>query len=226
MTELYSKAKLPTRFGEFDIYIFKQDTLEHAVLIKPWEDKAVTVRIQSKCVTGEVFGSLKCDCGEQLEISLDVIGTLGGILVYLDQEGRGIGLGNKIKAYNLQDQGYDTVDANLMLGFSEDERDFSAAAGILAQFDVSSVRLMTNNPDKAEALKKAGIKVERIPIKGGLNSHNIDYLSAKQDKMGHDLGLTGLKTNHREDVRKIRKNRSDTSENMVLIARLGSRRGA
>ncbi len=226
MTELYSKAKLPTRFGEFDIYVFKEDSLEHAVLIKPWDSEAVTVRIQSKCVTGEVFGSLKCDCGEQLEISLDVIGTVGGILVYLDQEGRGIGLGNKIKAYDLQDKGHDTVDANLILGFSEDERDFSAAAEILAQFDVSSVRLITNNPDKVEALVKAGIKVERIPIKGELNSHNIDYLSAKQEKMGHDLGLTGLKTNHKEDVRKIRKNRSDIKENMVLLARLGSRRGA
>lgn len=225
MTELYSKAKLPTRFGEFDIYIFREGALEHAALVKPWDDEAVTVRIQSKCVTGEVFGSLKCDCGDQLEISLDVIGTRGGILIYLDQEGRGIGLGNKIKAYELQQQGFDTVDANLMLGFSEDERDFSAAVGILQQFDISSVKLLTNNPDKIRALLKAGIKVEKVPIKGEVNSHNRDYLLAKQKRMGHelDLDLIGLKTNHRENIRRIKR---DNRVNIVRPARLGTRRGA
>ena len=226
MTEMYSKARLPTIFGEFDIYIFRENSLEHAVLINPWDEEPVTVRIQSKCLTGEVFGSLKCDCGDQLEISLDVIGTRGGILIYLDQEGRGIGLGNKIKAYELQQEGYDTVDANILLGFKEDERDFSAAAEILAQFDVNNIRLLTNNPEKTEALVKAGIKVERVPIKGEVNSHNIGYLSAKQERMGHDLNLIELKTNHSENIRKIRKNTSDSSVNMARIVRSGSRKGA
>ena len=223
MTELYSKAKLPTRFGEFDIYIFREHDLEHAVLVNPWKDEAATVRIQSKCITGEVFGSLKCDCGDQLEIALDIIGERGGMLIYLDQEGRGIGLGNKIKAYELQQQGFDTVDANLMLGFSEDERDFSSAADILEQFGVSNVKLLTNNPDKSEALLKAGIKVERIPIKGEVNAHNKDYLFAKQMRMGHELDLNEIKMNHRQNIRKITK---DNESGIIRKVKLGSHRGA
>jgi len=223
MTELYSKAKLPTRFGEFDIYVFREHDLEHAVLVKPWEDEAATVRIQSKCITGEVFGSLKCDCGDQLEISLDVIGTRGGILIYLDQEGRGIGLGNKIKAYNLQDRGLDTVDANLALEFPEDSRDFSVAADILMQFDISSVKLLTNNPEKVRALLKAGIKVERVPIKGEVNSHNQDYLLAKQKRMGHELDLNEMKMNHRKNIRKITK---ANESGIIRRVKLGNHRGA
>jgi len=223
MTEMYSKAKLPTRFGEFDIYIFREDNMEHAALVRPWEFEPVTVRIHSKCITGEVFGSLKCDCGDQLEIAMDIIGERGGMLVYLDQEGRGIGLGNKIKAYELQQQGYDTVDANLELGFRKDERDFSAAAEILMQFDVSNVRLLTNNPEKEDALLKAGMEVERVPIKGDVNSHNIGYLLAKQNRMGHELDLNEIKINHRENIRKIRK--SDES-GIIRITKLGNHREA
>ena len=223
MTELYSQAKLPTRFGDFDIYIFREESLEHAVLVKPWEEEAATVRIQSKCITGEVLGSLKCDCGDQLEIALDIIGGRGGMLIYLDQEGRGIGLGNKIKAYELQQQGFDTVDANVLLGFSEDERDFSVAADILQQFGVSSVRLLTNNPDKADALVKEGIKVERIPIIGEVNVHNKGYLFAKQMRMGHKLDLNEIKINHRKNIRKITK---ANGSGIIRRVKLGSHRGA
>ncbi|NYZ77280.1 GTP cyclohydrolase II [Candidatus Micrarchaeota archaeon] len=189
MIELYSKAKLPTNEGEFDIYVFREGPLEHAVLVKPGGREPLLVRIHSKCLTGEVFGSLKCDCREQLEIARSMISEEGGMLLYLDQEGRGIGLGNKIKAYGLEAEGYDTVDATMALGFSADERNFGVAADILEQFEISSVRLLTNHPKKISTLEERGIAVERIPIKGSVNSHNLPYLLAKQVRFGHDLGI-------------------------------------
>lgn len=189
MIELFSEAKLPTEYGEFDIYVFREGPLEHSVLVKPEVAEPVLVRIHSKCLTGEVFGSMKCDCGEQLQIAREMIGREGGMLIYLDQEGRGIGLGNKIKIYGLQEHGLDTVDSMLALGFEEDPRNFSPAAEILEQFEINSVRLLTNNPKKISALTERGIEVEPVPIKGSVNAHNAFYLLTKEEKMGHTLGM-------------------------------------
>ena len=187
--ELYSKAKLPTDFGEFDIYIFKEENLEHSVLVMPWNKEPVIVRIHSKCLTSEVFGSLRCDCGEQLQTAQKIIGEKGGLLIYLDQEGRGIGMANKIAAYNLQDKGMDTVDANIALGFPEDMRDFSPAVEILGYFNISSVLLMTNHPGKIKAVKYGGMDVERIPMRSRINPHNIRYLKTKKERMNQDIDL-------------------------------------
>lgn len=189
MIELFSEAKLPTEYGEHNIYVFREGPLEHTVLLKPEGTEPTLVRIHSKCLTGEVFGSLKCDCGEQLQISREMIGREGGMLIYLDQEGRGIGLGNKIKVYALQEQGFDTVDSMTVLGFEEDLRDFNPAADILEQFGISSVRLLTNNPKKISALTERGIEVKPVEIKGKVNLHNASYLLTKEDRMGHTLGM-------------------------------------
>jgi len=190
MIELFSEARLPTEYGEHNIYVFREGVLEHTVLVKPNGIEPALVRIHSKCLTGEILGSLKCDCGEQLRIARERIGEEGGMLIYLDQEGRGIGLGNKIKVYALQEQGLDTVDSMLALNFEEDPRDFNPAADILEHFDIKSVRLLTNNPKKISALTERGIKVDPEPIKGTVNPHNESYLRTKQDRMGHILGLT------------------------------------
>jgi len=147
------------------------------------------VRVHSECLTGDALGSLKCDCGPQLEDALAAIAASGwGILLYLRQEGRGIGLVNKLRAYALQDQGFDTVDANLRLGFADDERDFAVAARMLSKVSRSKVRLLTNNPAKVAALRAEGIDVvEQVPLKVGANVHNRAYLDAKRDKSGHQL---------------------------------------
>ena len=186
-------AKLPTKWGDFTIHALEtaSDAKEHVALAMGdlTLPEPLLVRVHSECLTGDAFSSLRCDCGPQLEAAMKRIAKQGrGMIVYLRQEGRGIGLINKIRAYALQDQGQDTVEANLNLGFAADQRTFEVAAEILDSLGVSEIRLMTNNPRKVEALKAAKIKVvERVPLKTGRNPHNEDYLSTKHGKLGHFL---------------------------------------
>lgn len=192
MIELNAKAKLPTMAGMFDIYTFKSDDgKEHAVLVKGevMGRQDIPVRIHSECLTGDVLGSRRCDCRDQLIRSLVYLGKADyGLLIYLRQEGRGIGLLNKIKAYSLQDEGYDTVEANLMLGLPVDKRDYSFAVEVLKYFRISSIKLMTNNPAKMDFLTKNGISVsERIPIRSEPTPYDEFYLTTKRIRMGHQL---------------------------------------
>lgn len=188
-----TSAKLPTAHGEFKIIGYENAvTGEHHVAlvkgdIKPGEE--VLVRVHSECLTGDAFDSLKCDCGEQLRKALDKIETAGkGVLVYMRQEGRGIGLINKIRAYALQDQGMDTVEANLALGFEEDLRDYGISAQILKDIGVTKIKLMTNNPLKVSGLTDYGLEISsREPIQLNHNEKNELYLRTKRDKMGHIL---------------------------------------
>jgi len=186
-------TKLPTKWGEFTLYALENDpdNKEHVALGMGnlSSDEALLVRIHSECLTGDAFASLRCDCGPQLDAALQTIAEQGrGLVIYLRQEGRGIGLVNKIKAYALQDQGQDTVEANINLGFDADLRNFESAAEILKALGVKTVKLMTNNPEKISAVKKAGIQViERIPSNYGRNPHNEQYLTTKSGKMGHLL---------------------------------------
>jgi GTP cyclohydrolase II len=188
-----SRAKLPTdsaEQGEIIAFRSQEDAAEHvALLIGSPNGKPPLVRLHSECLTGDVLGSLKCDCGPQLNGAMAAIAESGwGILLYLRQEGRGIGLVNKLRAYALQDQGFDTVDANLRLGFDDDERDFGVAAAMLKLLGQDKVRLLTNNPRKAEGLGGAGIEVvEQVPLKVGANPHNRHYLETKRDRSGHKL---------------------------------------
>lgn len=188
-----SRAALPTRFaekGEIVAFRSEEDSAEHvALLLGAPTGAPPLVRLHSECLTGDALGSLKCDCGPQLDLALQAIAESGwGILLYLRQEGRGIGLVNKLRAYALQDQGFDTVDANLRLGFGDDERDFTVAARMLERLGQKAVRLLTNNPRKAAALETAGIKVcERVPLHTGANPHNQAYLDTKRARSGHDL---------------------------------------
>ncbi len=185
-------ANFPTRFGHFKIYGFKEGSMEHMVLVKgDVSDKEhVPVRIHSQCITGDALGSLRCDCGIQLEHSLEYLGKQeSGVLFYLGHEGRGIGLFNKIKAYELQDKGVDTVEANKQLGFDSDMRDYTIVADILRYFRIASIDLITNNPLKIDDLKKAGITVsQRIPLVVQPNEHNEFYLHTKKVKMNHIMG--------------------------------------
>ncbi|HEY5720785.1 MAG TPA: GTP cyclohydrolase II [Allosphingosinicella sp.] len=188
-----SRAALPTRFAEKgEILAFRsdEDSSEHvALLIGAPTGQPPLVRLHSECLTGDVLGSLKCDCGPQLDDALRAIAESGwGILLYLRQEGRGIGLVNKLRAYALQDQGFDTVDANIRLGFGDDERDFTVAAHMLERLGQSEVRLLTNNPRKVAGLEAAGIGVaEQVPLRAGENPHNRAYLETKRSRSGHDL---------------------------------------
>lgn len=189
--QLAARAKLPTRFGEFEIcgfYDAKHDK-EHTAIVKGAVDGAegVPLRVHSQCHTGDVFGSLRCDCREQLEWALGYIEKAGvGAVVYMKQEGRGIGLLNKIKAYRLQELGLDTVEANLYLGYPGEARDYAVAARIIDLLGIKSAALMTNNPDKVDKLEACGLKISgRIPIVIPPNSHDSDYLATKRDKMGH-----------------------------------------
>jgi GTP cyclohydrolase II len=188
-----SRARLPTRFaekGEIVAFRSAEDSAEHvALLIGAPNGTPPLVRLHSECLTGDVLGSLKCDCGPQLDAALEAIGASGwGILLYLRQEGRGIGLINKLRAYALQDQGFDTVDANVRLGFGDDERDFTLAGRMLEKLGQRQVRLLTNNPRKAAGLEAAGIEVvEQVPLKAGANAHNRDYLDTKHKRSGHLL---------------------------------------
>jgi GTP cyclohydrolase II len=190
---IVSRARLPNRFAEKgEIVAFRADgdTAEHVALLigTPGGDPPL-VRIHSECLTGDVLGSLKCDCGPQLAAALTAIAAAGwGILLYLRQEGRSIGLVNKLRAYALQDQGFDTVEANLRLGFADDERDFAVAARMLERLGQTRIRLLTNNPAKVDALAAAGIEVvERVPLKAGEGEHNRAYLATKRDRSGHQL---------------------------------------
>jgi 3,4-dihydroxy 2-butanone 4-phosphate synthase/GTP cyclohydrolase II len=192
---LLSQAHLPTRFGDFNVAVFEIDgTPGEAVALMQGDLGGNTiplVRLHSECLTGDVLGSLRCDCGEQLVEALALIASAdAGVLLYLHQEGRGIGLANKIRAYALQDQGLDTVDANLALGFPVDRREYASAAGILRQLGLRQVRLLTNNPLKSAALERHGIQVvERVPLAVRPNSVNRRYLRTKADRMGHLLAL-------------------------------------
>jgi GTP cyclohydrolase II len=190
---IVSRARLPNRFAErAEIVAFRSDgdNAEHVALILGDPDGGPPlVRVHSECLTGDALGSLKCDCGPQLDAALTAIAASGwGILLYLRQEGRSIGLVNKLRAYALQDQGHDTVDANHRLGFADDERDFSVAARMLERLGQSRIRLLTNNPKKAAALEAAGVSVtETVPLKAGEGPHNRSYLATKRDRSGHQL---------------------------------------
>jgi len=179
-------ASLPTKYGEFKIQSFKEGEKEHLVIFTEKLPEIPLVRIHSECLTGDALGSLKCDCGEQLEFALREINKKGGMVIYLRQEGRGIGLFNKVNAYALQDKGFDTVEANHQLGFEADLRDFSIVEKILKHFNIKKIMLLTNNPKKEFAFKE--IKVEkRIPIIIKPNPFNKDYLKTKKEKLGHKI---------------------------------------
>jgi 3,4-dihydroxy 2-butanone 4-phosphate synthase/GTP cyclohydrolase II len=193
LVERGEKVKLPTRFGDFSIVPFRQKSngAEHVALIKgEWEvNEPILVRVHSSCMTGDIFGSLRCECGDQLHKSMEMIDKAGkGVIVYMMQEGRGIGLLNKIAAYKLQDQGMDTIDANIHLGFKADERDYGVGAQILRNLGVTKMRLLTNNPVKRVGIEGFGLEVvDTLPIEIEPNEHNQRYLKTKRDRMGHHL---------------------------------------
>lgn len=189
----YAETSLPTIFGTFRCIVYRLfDGLEHVALIKGSIENCsgVLTRIHSECLTGEVFSSLRCDCKQQLNQGLSLIAEEDcGLLLYLRQEGRGIGLGNKIRAYHLQESGIDTVDANRLLGFPDDGRDFHCALRILRDLDVASIRLLTNNPSKVDALVDGGIHVvERIPLVTEVSIEALSYMQAKSRRLGHLIG--------------------------------------
>lgn len=193
LVEKGEEVNMPTDYGDFRLIPFRQKSngLEHVALIKgTWdEDEPILVRVHSSCVTGDIFGSKRCECGEQLHTAMKTIEKEGkGVVVYMNQEGRGIGLMNKIKAYKLQENGFDTVDANLHLGFKADERDYGVGAQILREIGVTKMRLMTNNPIKRIGIEAYGLEViENVPIEVSHNPHNEFYMKTKKDRMGHNL---------------------------------------
>ena len=186
---------MPTKWGDFDMIAYTQlDTGDHhlALVKGTWEpDEPILVRVHSSCVTGDIFGSCRCDCGPQLHKAMKMISDEGrGVLVYMNQEGRGIGLINKLKAYHLQENGLDTVEANLQLGFKMDQRDYGIGAQILRSLGVSKMRLMSNNPKKRAGLVGYGLEVvDNVPIEIAPNPHNEVYLKTKRDKMDHTILL-------------------------------------
>lgn len=190
------QTPIPTRHGEFILHYYSNnlDDKEHVALVKGdvADQENVPVRIHSECFTGDVLGSRRCDCGEQLDLAMRLINEAGrGVLIYLRQEGRGIGLLKKLQAYNLQDKGMDTVDANIHLGHLADEREYSIAALMLQNLQVKSIQLMTNNPQKIDELKKLGVNVAgRIPVEVPAHDDNINYLKTKAHKMAHMLFKT------------------------------------
>jgi GTP cyclohydrolase II len=184
--EISQIALLPTKYGTFKIQAFKEGEKEHLALFTDNLPEIPTIRVHSECLTGDALGSLKCDCGEQLHFALELIAKEGGMLIYHRQEGRNIGLLNKVNAYALQDQGLNTVEANHQLGFSADERTYEIVEFILNHFGIKQLRLLTNNPRKIESLEDIKI-VERLPIKIVANPHNEGYLKTKKEKLGHLL---------------------------------------
>jgi 3,4-dihydroxy 2-butanone 4-phosphate synthase/GTP cyclohydrolase II len=197
-----TEVKLPTEYGEFNLtpFIQKSNGLEHVALTKgSWEEEdPVLVRVHSSCVTGDIFGSHRCDCGTQLHEAMRMVQKEGkGVIIYLNQEGRGIGLYNKMKAYKLQEQGRDTVEANVELGFKEDERDYGVGAGMLHALGIRNLKLITNNPVKKAGLEGYGMQiVETIHLETPANKHNQFYLETKRDKMGHFLNIAKYENPH------------------------------
>ena len=193
-----SSAKLPTKWGLFDINVHHEEKtgLDHVALMMGSMEgpDPVLLRVHSECLTGDAFTSLRCDCGPQLDAALSAIATNGyGCLLYLRQEGRGIGLHAKIQAYHLQDRGADTLDANLMLGHPADGRDYGIAATMLSDLGINSVALLTNNPDKVKQLEEHGIEVaEKVPLIAGVGEENLDYLQTKIHRMGHVIDSSEL----------------------------------
>ena len=192
--EVGDEVELPTQYGSFRLIPFRQaNGLEHMALIKgSWkEDEPILVRVHSSCATGDILGSKRCDCGEQLHKAMEMIEKEGkGVIIYMQQEGRGIGLMNKIAAYKLQDEGLDTVEANIHLGFRPDERDYGCGAQMLRHLGVHKMRLMTNNPTKRVGLEAYGLEItENVPIEIAPNKFDYRYLKTKRDRMGHDLHL-------------------------------------
>jgi len=179
-------ANLPSRFGIFKVKAFKEGQKEHLVIYKETLDETPIVRVHSECLTGDAIGSLKCDCRDQLEYALKMAEETNGMVIYLRQEGRNIGLLNKINAYALQDKGANTIEANHQLGFRADERTYEIVTTILHHFNIHKIRLLTNNPDKVNSINDIEI-VERIPIIMQKNKYNTDYLNVKRDEMGHLL---------------------------------------
>lgn len=196
LIERGAKVKMPTAYGDFELIPFKQKAtgLEHVAIIKgTWDkDEPILVRVHSSCMTGDIFGSKRCECGEQLHKSMEMIQKEGkGVVIYLNQEGRGIGLMAKMEAYKLQEEGYDTVDANLHLGYRADERDYGVGAAILRDLNVCKMRLLTNNPVKRKGLESFGLTVvENVPIEVTPNQYNEFYMHTKKERMGHDLHLS------------------------------------
>lgn len=189
-------TRLPTDYGNFELHLYedKKAKKEHLVLVmgkQEFKETIPIVRIHSECITGDLFTSRRCDCGQQLHAALKMIGEEGcGVLIYLRQEGRGIGLTNKLHAYNLQDQGLDTIDANLQLGFEADERNYDVAVSILQDLQISKIKLITNNPDKMAEFSESSIEIiARIPVKSRPYDDNLEYLKTKRDRMGHLLDL-------------------------------------
>jgi 3,4-dihydroxy 2-butanone 4-phosphate synthase/GTP cyclohydrolase II len=193
-------ARIPTPYGEFELCMYQESetSKEHLALVmgSPEGKEDVLVRVHSECFTGDVLGSLRCDCGEQLQRAMAMVGEAGeGVILYLRQEGRGIGLEEKLRAYNLQDDGYDTVDANLALGHQADERDYTVAARILENLEIRSVALITNNPSKIEALTDLGLEIcRRVPLTPTINPENLRYLNTKVERMHHLLDPRALKS--------------------------------
>jgi 3,4-dihydroxy 2-butanone 4-phosphate synthase/GTP cyclohydrolase II len=191
------KVKMPTKYGEFELITYTQlNTGEVHMALKKgdWEkDEPVLVRVHSSCMTGDILGSLRCDCGDQLHAAMKMVEAAGkGLVLYMNQEGRGIGLLNKLKAYKLQEEGMDTVEANLSLGFSMDERDYGVGAQILRSLNISKMKLISNNPKKRAGLNGYGLEiVETVPIEIPSNKHNEKYLRTKRDKMGHKIMAKG-----------------------------------
>lgn len=190
--QFITQAHLPTAHGDFIIHVFENEQRQEHILLShglPCDDKIPLIRIHSECLTGDAFSSLKCDCGPQLNHAMAQIIAHGcGAILYLRQEGRGIGLTNKIRAYALQDQGHDTLEANLLLGLPADARTYEMCEVMLKHVGISQAKLLTNNPNKVKGLQEMGIQiVERVPLIVGVNTHNQDYLAVKGDKMGHWL---------------------------------------
>jgi len=194
LVEVVVETKLPTKFGEFRLIVYRDKTSGQthlALCMGSWSNEAILVRVHSECLTGDVFGSLRCDCGRQLEKAMQIISLeKKGVILYMHQEGRGIGLVEKLRAYSLQDKGMDTVEANEALGHKADLRDYGIGAQILVDLGIKQIRLLTNNPRKIVGLEGYGLKVsERVPLEIEPNAQNYKYLKTKKEKMGHQIDI-------------------------------------